>query len=149
MERSIAVTPSLTANIGYSVLRAVFIIIIILITGNDREFKTCLTYSISLCLIRPQRRSQLDIFGELPRVPAEGLPIVSNKLLLFGLQPLMILEGGPEDEIHHERLIGDDDGEQQNGVLLGLSFEVVDEVEQKMAIVDDFPEEEGLIHEEL
>lgn len=72
-----------------------------------------------------------------------------NKLFLFGLKPLMILKRSSKDEIHDERLIGNDDGKQKDRVLLRRALEMVDEVEQKMAIVDDFPEENQLVHEKF
>jgi hypothetical protein len=79
----------------------------------------------------------------------KGLSVVFYQVLLLGLLALPVLEGGPEDQIHHEHLVGDDDGEQEDCVVLGLLLQVVDAVQQQVAVVDDFREEDDLDGQEL
>ncbi len=65
--------------------------------------------------------------------------------LLFLLLSLTVLIGRSEYKIHNEDLIGDDERDKKDGLVLGLMFEIVDEDEDEVGVVDDLCEHNGLI----
>jgi hypothetical protein len=75
--------------------------------------------------------------------------MMANHLVLLFLLSLTVFVGCSKDEIHDQNLVSDDNRDQQDGVVFGLVFEVVDEEHQKIAVVYDFSEKDGFIEDEF
>jgi hypothetical protein len=70
---------------------------------------------------------------------------MTNKLVLLFFFPLPVFVGCPEHEIHDEYLVGDDERDEEDGVVLGLGIQIVDEEYHKIAVVDHLPEQNDLV----
>lgn len=84
-----------------------------------------------LNLLIPSRQHGLPSALQLDTTDTCGLPIgkglagIEDESFLIGLFSLSVLEGSAEDEVHHEHLVSDDDGEEEDGVVLRLPLQVV------------------------
>lgn len=73
------------------------------------------------------------------------LPLTMHHLLFLLFLPFPLLVGRPEDQIHHEDLIGDDDGDQQYGLVLLLLMQFRNEEQEELAIGHDLGEKDSQV----
>lgn len=93
-------------------------------------------------------RSELDLMLQLLERARIAVVAVQQSLFPF-LLAFSVFICCAEDEVHDENLIGDDEGDEENRLILGLAFEAVDEDEDEVGVVDDLCEENGLIEDQF
>lgn len=71
--------------------------------------------------------------------------IQQASLLLFF--PLAIFVGSSEDKIHDEHLIGNNNRDQQNRVILRLLYKVTNEQQREVALKDNLSEQRKFIYD--
>lgn len=62
---------------------------------------------------------------------------------------LLVLIGSAEEQVHDEYLVSDHDRDQQDGLVLGVALQVIDEQQQERSVVDDLPRQDYLVQEEF